>query len=114
MSKPICVTVSAALDRHGLRKAHPSNPREFLRSPEWLAFRFARLRAADFTCRSCGRSPPYHGVVLNVHHIRPLWTHLELRLDPRNVVVYCEECHRGWHGGRRFTYNDANQQLPLP
>jgi hypothetical protein len=108
--------VSASPDQPAQRSRVPdhSSPREFLESHEWLAFRYAQLRAADFTCRSCGRSPVYHGVVLYVHHVKPLWTRFELRLDPSNVVVRCEECRRGRHGGRRFTYSDANQQLLLP
>jgi hypothetical protein len=109
-------TVSASLDQPAKRSPvhHHSTPREFLESRECLAFRYAQLKAADFTCRSCERSPVYHGVVRYVHHVRPLWTHFELRLVPSNVVVHCEECHRGRIGGRRFTYSDANQQLLLP
>jgi hypothetical protein len=109
-------TVCASLYQHAKRSPvhHHSAPREFLGSHEWLAFRYTQLKAADFTCRSCGRSPLCHGVVLNVHHVEPLWTRFELRLAPTNVVVHCEECRRGRHGGRRFRYSDGNQQLPLP
>lgn len=33
-----------------------------------------------------------------VHHIKPVETHPELRLDPENLMSLCRECHETLHG----------------
>ena len=34
---------------------------------------------------------------INFSHLLPKGTYPELRLDPRNIVLQCGECHQRWH-----------------
>lgn len=67
---------------------------DFFASREWRELRYDVLRQLGAACACCGRSK-IHGVVLHVDHIKPLWTHPELKLDPNNLQVLCEDCNIG-------------------
>lgn len=45
-------------------------------------------------CECCGATPA-DGVRIVTDHIKPLRTHWDLRLDPGNVQVLCDDCNRG-------------------
>lgn len=87
-----------------------NSPRDALRSPTWLAFRYRILERDRFECTACGRARG-DGATLHVHHIKSMWKHPELWFDPDNVTTLCLECHRGVHNGRQFSY--AVRQLSL-
>ena len=61
---------------------------EILRAPEWSEIREAHIKKHP-RCAFCG-STKY----LDVHHIKPVSTHPELELDPRNLVTLCSESTR--------------------
>lgn len=64
---------------------------EFYASWEWKQL---RLKALDHYGRKCMSCNDVNGK-LCVDHIKSLATHWELRLDPSNLQVLCEECNQG-------------------
>lgn len=46
----------------------------------------------NYTCKLCWMSS-YDGIRLNAHHIRPYKNYEELRLDVKNGITLCNECH---------------------
>lgn len=67
--------------RRGSAKRKPLSP----------SLRFAVLRRDSFTCRYCGRKPPF--VELEVDHVTPYAIVREHKLD--NLAASCSECNRG-------------------
>lgn len=68
----------------------------FYRSPEWERKRIVILKRDNYLCRECGR----YGKVTPanvVHHVIPLSERPDLRLDNRNLISLCEECHNKMH-----------------
>lgn len=64
------------------------------RSPRWYSLRRRVLRGAN-GCEACATMTG-----LQVHHVKPVYTHPELELDPQNLMVLCERCHLHiGHGG---------------
>jgi hypothetical protein len=61
---------------------------------EWKNLRYRIIKAYGRKCLCCG-STPNNGVQLNVDHIKPLRRYWNLRLDPENLQVLCNECNRG-------------------
>lgn len=57
---------------------------------EYKAWRLSVFKRDDYTCQICGQ----HGGKLQVDHIHPWATHLELRYDINNGRVLCIICHR--------------------
>jgi 5-methylcytosine-specific restriction endonuclease McrA len=51
------------------------------------------LAQREFTCQLTGKV----GGKLSVHHIKPVWSHPELRYDPENVVVIEQKIHKHFH-----------------
>ena len=65
----------------------------FYQSLAWKKLRYATLRRYGGRCQCCGEdgtSSP-----LRVDHIKPLSKFWELRLDPENVQVLCNDCNWG-------------------
>lgn len=67
---------------------------DFYESSEWLAVRYRVIAKYGRKCMACGRTPA-HGIIINVDHIKPLWTHPELKLDETNLQILCHECNQG-------------------
>lgn len=64
----------------------------FYQSTEW-AIRSAEILKRDkFTCQICGKKPAN-----TVHHIRSVWYHPEMALDPRFLITVCKQCHYEIH-----------------
>jgi 5-methylcytosine-specific restriction endonuclease McrA len=69
---------------------------EFYRSWEWRTVRMVILKKHGHRCQSCGAKPSAgNDVVLTVDHIKPISKHWEIRLDPSNLQVLCDECNMG-------------------
>lgn len=67
----------------------------FFVSNAWRSLRYKVIKKYGAKCMACGRSHKLHNVVIHVDHIRPIWTHPELRLDETNLQVLCEDCNVG-------------------
>lgn len=67
--------------------------------PDWED----RKKAARARIRSCERCHSSRGM-LHVHHRQPISRGGNHKLD--NLIVLCEKCHSGSHGGREFDYQD--------
>lgn len=64
------------------------------RSPKWYSLRCRTLQNAN-GCEACKSLKS-----LQVHHVKPVYTHPELELDPSNLMVLCRTCHLHiGHGG---------------
>ena len=59
-------------------------PKGAKRSDKWPTLRKHFLQT-NKTCAMCGGTKH-----LEVHHVRPFHTHPELELDPKNLIVLCE------------------------
>lgn len=57
------------------------------RSPRWYSLRCRTLQNAN-GCEACTSQK-----ALQVHHVKPVYTHPELELDPSNLLVLCRTCH---------------------
>lgn len=67
---------------------------EFYDSAEWHAMRYKIIAKYGRKCMACGRTPE-HGIIIHVDHIKPLWTHPELKLNETNLQILCHECNQG-------------------
>lgn len=69
-------------------------------------WRKAIFRRDFYTCMICAEV----GGKLHAHHIKPFSTHPELRLDMKNGITLCENCHKqvhrdfGLNGERHYTF----------
>lgn len=54
------------------------------------------VKARDGKCIHCGRMEDLHA-----HHIKPKWSHPELKLDLENGVALCYRCHKAEHERHR-------------
>lgn len=73
---------------------------DFYKSWEWRTLRMQVLQKAGRRCQCCGSTPADFDVngrpiKLVVDHIKPLSKHWDLRLDPQNLQVLCDECNQG-------------------
>lgn len=74
--------------------------------PDWERRKEAvRSRDGD-RCATCGEK----GIVLHLHHMRPIRHGGSHRDD--NLVLLCEDCHSGSHGGKNFHYRDDARPGP--
>lgn len=82
--------------------ATPENYRKtrdaFLASAEWRRLRYATLVRYGAKCLACG-ADRRSGAAMHVDHIKPMWTHWDLRADPENLQVLCEDCNLGKGAG---------------
>lgn len=63
--------------------------RDYKEYDEW---RFSIYRKDKYKCIKCNSK-----TVLNAHHIKNYSKYKELRLDIKNGVTLCEECHKNFH-----------------
>jgi hypothetical protein len=72
------------------------NAGEFYASWQWKEARYAALKRHGRRCGCCGWTPGMPGEnFLVVDHIKPLRTHPQLALDPKNHQVLCNDCNMG-------------------
>ena len=45
---------------------------------------------------------------MNAHHIENYATNEELRLDTKNGITFCKNCHKEFHS--KYGYRNNNQQ----
>lgn len=79
------------------REVHRSRQAEieaFYDSWEWKKVRYEFLKGRERRCLCCGAGPE-HGVRVVVDHIKPIRHHWDLRLDPNNLQVLCDDCNKG-------------------
>lgn len=72
----------------------------FYASWEWRTLRTKILKKYGARCMCCGATPEHtdmngNAVRIVVDHIKPLHHHWELRLEPGNLQVLCDECNQG-------------------
>lgn len=73
---------------------------EFYGSWEWRTIRMKALKEHGARCQCCGAgrddtAMSGEPVKICVDHIKPLATHWDLRLEPSNLQVLCDECNQG-------------------
>ena len=67
------------------------------RKPTGEAKVFAGIwRSRDHECEVC-KAYLSEASASNFSHILPKGSYQSLRLDPRNLVIKCKECHDRWH-----------------
>lgn len=59
----------------------------FYHSRQWKALSKTILAKANYKCALCG------GLAVEVHHIKDIRSHWELRLDSDNLIPLCTACH---------------------
>jgi hypothetical protein len=62
-----------------------------MRGRGWITFRKLILSERGLLCQSCRL--PFVKSKLELHHIKKLSTHRQLRFERSNVFVCCQECH---------------------
>jgi 5-methylcytosine-specific restriction endonuclease McrA len=72
----------------------------FYKSWEWRTLRMRILKHYGQRCQCCGATPANFDSAGNpirivVDHIRPISKFWDLRLDPSNLQVLCDECNQG-------------------
>ena len=55
----------------------------------WGVFRRKVLERDGYRCRECGKAGK-----LEVHHVKPVYTHPDLELNPSNCISLCVDCHK--------------------
>ncbi len=68
----------------------------FRRSPEYQEWRVIVLERDKYTCQHCEQT----GGRLVVHHVKTFKMNPELRLEPDNGIVLCNNCHEKLHLSR--------------
>jgi len=68
--------------------------KDFYWSFEWRKLRYTILKQRGARCECCGNSAQT-GAVINVDHIKPIRHFWELRLEPTNLQILCNECNHG-------------------
>lgn len=67
---------------------------EFYDSWEWKRLSYDVKKRDGRKCKCCGRTPE-DGARIITDHIKPLRFYWDLRLDPKNLQVLCDDCNRG-------------------
>lgn len=60
------------------------------KSNDYKLWRNACLKRDNYICQDCGK----RGGNLEVHHIKSFWEYKLLRLDIKNGITYCVDCHK--------------------
>ncbi len=86
------------LNKHGFNINSETASKEqataFYKTPEWKALSAELKRSAGPTCVMCDRDFEKYQLVKNADHIKPLMYAWELRLDPKNIQIICNECNK--------------------
>lgn len=94
---------NAKIERRKLSKSarkEKSRRQQFYESWDWKKLRYQILQKFGARCMVCGSTRDdvdIEGkrVRIVVDHIKPLYKHWELRLDPGNLQVLCHDCNKG-------------------
>ena len=73
-------------------KSRFPDPKDFYDSIEWKNCRIEILQRDEYTCQYCERKPSKQ-----IHHLNDPRYCPELSLDPKNLIVLCNLCHKSWH-----------------
>ena len=65
--------------------------RGFFASAQWKRLRYATIQKHGAQCAACKAT----NVKVHVDHIKPISKRWDLRLDPNNLQVLCEDCNLG-------------------
>lgn len=91
-----------ALGVHAMfsRATNQSRREEFYASWEWKRLRYDTIAAYGPVCMCCGakrgdKAIDGRSVVIVVDHIKPISKRWDLRLDPFNTQILCQECNKG-------------------
>lgn len=68
----------------------------FYKTTRWKHKRLRILKRDEYCCRQCKRYGK-NRTATTVHHINPLETHPELRLESWNLISLCSTCHDKMH-----------------
>lgn len=73
---------------------------KFYKSWEWRSLRMDALKKYGAACQCCGATRDDvamdgNRVKICVDHIKPISKHWDMRLDPDNLQVLCDECNQG-------------------
>lgn len=84
--------------------------KDFYKSTKWKTKRTNILKRDEYLCVECKR---YGKSVqaTTVHHIKPLDTHEELRLDSNNLISLCSKCHDKMHDRTNNELTDLGKKL---
>ena len=99
--------------------------KRFYNSKQWKIKRICILERDNYECCDCRerlKEAAVKGVYLNpeqrkihmaadVHHIKSLKEHPELRLDDDNLVSLCSECHNARHGRTTKRFNQKKKRV---
>lgn len=66
----------------------------FYDSWDWKRLSYRAKLKVGRKCQCCGVGPN-EGAVINTDHIKPIRRFWELRLDPNNLQILCNDCNRG-------------------
>lgn len=69
--------------------------RDFYKSYQWRRLRYETIKRWGGLCQCCGARGGAGGKRLQGDHIKSLRYYWELRLDPDNIQVLCDECNHG-------------------
>ena len=68
--------------------------KSFYNSKAWKTLRAIKFADADGLCELCGKKVKGGD---EVHHIKPIETHWDKRLDYDNLILLCRDCHNEQH-----------------
>lgn len=85
---------TAAEEKERVQQPKRLSNKAFYASWEWKRLRYSILLERGARCECCGASKD-DGVAIVVDHIRPIRRFWELRLDPENCQVLCNDCNMG-------------------
>lgn len=69
---------------------------EYLKSPEWAAIAFERLKIDHFRCQMCGACGTATNK-LEIHHLSYKYLYNEWERIGEDLVTVCHVCHKSLH-----------------
>jgi len=73
--------------------------------PEYSKWVRQVFKKDDYTCQKCLKRG---SVNLNAHHIENYAEKIKLRLDRKNGLTFCEDCHKQFH--LKYGYKNNNRE----
>lgn len=74
-------------------KISKSKLEKFYKSREWIKLSYQTKIIRGRKCECCGAEPPK--VRINTDHVKPIKKYWDLRFDPNNLQILCEDCNLG-------------------